>query len=475
MHARSHCTAGAVVFLALASALPLTAQYSAQPAGTLSVTTGSDEARAAFLAGLDDVENIFFERGAQQLRRALSTDPKLGIARAAYGLFAPGLTAAQRDQEINQGVADAANASTGELLLALAWRARGADRAAERSTLFKAAAALLPEDRHLAYYVANSEPSLQERVRQLEAITRRFPDYAPPLNQIAYAKNTLGDVAGALTAAEQQVKVAPNNPNPHDSYAELLQFAGRLDEAATHYQQAMALDGDYIAAHTGLAEVALLQGDGATARTHYGHAMDKDQVPQNRLNYRQAIAVTHVNEGNLTAAMAGFTAVAEEAEQNRYPAIAAAAHRNLAVLEAALGDKNTPHGHLAKSQEIGGDVPAQQVFAAVTHALLGHMAPAKAAAARYAEGGAAPNPAPALMRNIHSVNGIVAAAGGGSAAALDESQKAGPAGALAKALAAEGLKKEGKRSEAQALRDEVLAYSQVDLFTVIAKQRAKKI
>jgi len=79
------------------------------------------------------------------------------------------------------------------------------------------------------------------------------------------------------------------------------------------------------------------------------------------------------------------------------------------------------------------------------------------------------------MRNIHSVNGIVAAAGGGSAAALDESQKAGPAGALAKALAAEGLKKEGKRSEAQALRDEVLAYSQVDLFTVIAKQRAKKI
>lgn len=475
MRARPNHVVGAMVFLALASAVPLSAQDAAKAGGTLGVTTGSDEAQTAFWAGLDDLENIFFERGAQRLQRAISLDPKLGIARAAYGLFAPGLTPAQRDQELNQGVADAANASTGELLLALAWRARGADRASERLVLFRAAAELLPQDRHLAYYVANSTPELQARVRQLEAVTRRFPDYAPPLNQVAYARNTLGDMAGALAAAEQQVKVAPNLPNPHDSYAEMLQFAGKLDEATQHYQHAMGLDGDYLAAHTGLAEVAMLNGDGATARTHYGHAIEKETVPQTRLGYRQAIAVTYVNEGNLKAAVAELTAVAEEAERNNYAGVAAAAHRNLAVVEAALGDKNTPHGHLAKAQELGGDVPAQQVFAAVTHALLGHLNPAKAAAARYAEGGSAPNPAPALVRNIQSVNGMLVAAEGNSAGALEASRQAGPAGALAKVLAAELLKKEGKGSEAQTLRNEVMAYSQVDLFTVIAKQRAKKI
>jgi len=475
MRARPSHVVGAIVLLALASAVPLSAQDAARAGGTLSVTTGSDEARTAFWAGLDDLENIFFERGGRQLQRALGLDPKLGLARAAYGLFAPGLTPAQRDQEINQGVADAANASTGELLLALAWRARGADRTAERLVLFRAAAELLPQDRHLAYYVANSEPNLQERVRKLDAVTRRFPDYAPPYNQLAYARNTLGDMAGALTAAQQQVQVAPNLPNPHDSYAEMLQFAGRLDEATQHYQHAMGLDGDYIAAHTGLAEVAMLKGDGATARTHYGHAIQKETVPQTRLGYRQAIAVTYVNEGNLKAAVAELTAVAEEAERNNFPAVAAGAHRNLAVVEAALGDKNTPHGHLARAAELGGDVPVQQAFAAVTHALLGHLNPARAAATRYAEGGAAPNPAPALMRNIHSVNGVVAAAEGNAAGVLDASRQAGPAGALAKVLAAELLKKEGKRSEAQTLRDEVLAYSQVDVFTVIAKQRAKKI
>ncbi|MBI2073062.1 MAG: hypothetical protein HYT81_08540, partial [Gemmatimonadetes bacterium] len=234
-------------------------------------------------------------------------------------------------------------------------------------------------------------------------------------------------------------------------------------------------DGDYIAAHTALAEAAMLKGDGATARTHYGHAIEKETVPQPRLGYRQAIAVTYVNEGNLKTAVAELTAVAEEAERNNFPAVAATAHRNLAVVEAALGDKNTPHAHLAKAAELGGDTPAQQAFAAVTHALLGHLEPARAAAAKFAEGAAAPNASPALVRNVHSVKGIVAAAEGNATTALEESRLAEQAGALANALAAELLKKGGKRADAQALRSEVMGYYQVDLFTVVAKQRASKI
>lgn len=475
MYVRRYPAVAALALVALASAIPLSAQNPAMGGGTLSVTTGSSEARSAFWAGLDDIEHIYAPRGAQQLQRALSLDPRLGIARVAYGVFAPGLTDEQRDQEINRGVADAANASTGEMMLALAWRARGPQRLQERNLLLRSTAELLPGDRHLAYYVANTEPNVGERVRKLEEVTRRFPDYAPPFNQVAYARWTLGDAAGALAAAEQQVKIAPNVPNPHDSYAEILQFSGRLDEATQHYRRAMGLDADYIAAHTGLAEIAMLKGDGATARTHYGHAIQKDPVPQNKLGYRQAIAVTYVNEGNLKAALDEFAAVATEAESNNYTAAAAAAHRNLALVEAALGDKATPHGHLAKAAELGGDVPAQQAFAAVTHALLGHMNPARAAAGKYAEGAADPNAAPALVRNVHSVKGVLAAAEGDATTALEESRQAAQAGALAKAMAAEALKKGGRTAEAQALRAEVMAIPQIDLFTVIAKQRATKI
>jgi len=474
MSARRSLAAAAVGLLALIPHRAAAMQGATGEAG-LTATTTSAEARAAFWAGLDDIDNIYLPRAARQLQQALSLDPSFGIARVAYGLFAPGLTNEQRDEEINRGVADAARASTGELLVTMAWRARGAPRAEERRVLFQAAADLLPGDDRLSYYAAANVADQRERERRLAEVTRRHPDYGPTFNQLAYLRWGLGDGPGALAAAEQQLKVSPNIPNAHDSYAEMLQFHGRLDEARPHYQHAMRLDADYIAAHTGLAEIAMLQGDGATARTHYGHAIQKDAVPQNKLGYRQAIAVTWVSEGNLKAAVDEYTAVAAEAERNSYPGVAATAHRNLAVLEAALGDKNTPHGHLAKAQELGGDTPTQQVFAAFTHSLLGHMNPAKAAAGKFAEGGNAPNPTPALMRNIRAVNGVVAAAEGNTAAALEESRQAAQLGALGKALAAEQLKKSGKTAEAQALRQEVMAFSVVDLVTAIAKQRAGKI
>ncbi|HXV85841.1 MAG TPA: hypothetical protein VD793_04035 [Gemmatimonadales bacterium] len=451
----------------------MAAQTSEQP--RLSATTTSAEARAAFWSGLDDIDNIYFPRAARQLQQALSLDPSFGIARVAYGLFAPGLTTEQRDQEINRGVADAAQASTGELLAAMAWRARGAAQAEERRILFQAAADLLPADPRLSYYAAAAVVDQRARERRLAEVARTFPQYGPTFNQLAYLRWTLEDGAGALAAAEQQLKVSANVPNAHDSYAEILQFHGRLDEAAPHYQHAMRMDADYIAAHTGLAEIALLKGDGATARTHYGHAIQKDPVPQNKLNYRQAIAVTYVAEGNVKAAVDEYAAVAAEAERNNYTGVATAAHRNLAVLEAGLGDKATPHGHLARAQELGGDTPTQQVFAALTHAMLGHMTPAKAAAATFAEGGNAPNPTLALRRNIQAVNGVVAAAEGNTAGALESSRQAGQLGALGKALAAEKLKQAGRTAEAQALRQEVMAFPFVDLLTAIAKQRASKV
>ena len=50
-----------------------------------------------------------------------------------------------------------------------------------------------------------------------------------------------------------------------------------------------------------------------------------------------------------------------------------------------------------------------------------------------------------------------------------------PYSALTKVLIAEAFKKQGKKAEARLLADEVTATHEIDIFTVIAKQRAKKI
>jgi len=462
--------------LALAPAI-LDAQEQGKASGKVAVTTSSEEARTAFWAGLNDMDNIHFERGAAQLRRALELDPKFGLARVIYGVFAPALTADQRTQEIDRGTADAASASTGELLVAMAWRANAPDRAQEQRALFDAAAGLLPNDPHVAYYRAISVADARARAQALEQVTSKFPDFAPPYNTLAYARFTdFGDRAGGIAAAEQYVKLASNHPNPYDTYAELLAWSGRLDEAEQQYQKTLSLDADFVEAHAGLGEVAQLKGDGAAARTHYAHAIAATTPPQTRLNYRQAIAVTYVNEGNIKAALAELSAVAAEAEQAKLNGVAATAHRNMAVIEAALGNQKTVDGHLAKAAELtSAETPAQLGVGATAHALLGHVDAARPLAAKLRELASSPEASPAAIRNSHAVQAIVAAAEKDADGCLAHAKQAAPAGALAKVMAAEVLKKSGKKAEAQALKAEILAQNETDLATVIAKQRAKKI
>jgi hypothetical protein len=112
----------AAALVGLATAPPLAAQVAAGVARPvrLEVTTTSSEARTAFMGGLEDLMSVFPNRATARLKRAVDLDPAFGLARVIHGVNAPGLTAAQRNEEIARGVADAAKASPTELLLAMA-------------------------------------------------------------------------------------------------------------------------------------------------------------------------------------------------------------------------------------------------------------------------------------------------------------------------------------------------------------------
>jgi hypothetical protein len=455
----------------------LAAQEQVKASGKLMLTTSSEEARTAFWAGLDDMDNVYFERGATHLQHALELDPKFGLARVIYGAFAPALTADQRKQEIDRGTADAASASTGELLVAMAWRANAPERAQEQKVLFDAAAVLLPAEPHVAYYQANALTEPRARTQAFEQVTSKFPDFAPPHNLLAYARfSDNGDRAGGIAAAEQYAKLAPNHPNSHDTYAELLAWAGRLDEAELHYQKALSLDANYVEAHNGLAEVAMLKGDGAAARTHYAAAIAATAAPQTRLNYRQALAVSFVNDGNIKAAITELGAIAAEAEQAKFNGLAAAAYRNMAVIEAALGNQENVDGHLAKAAGlVSAENVAQLATGATAHALLGHAAAARPLVDRLCELVTPAESTPGAIRNSYAALAVVTAAEKNAEGALAHAKQAASAGALGKVMAAEILKKSGSKAEAQTLKAEVLAQNETDLLTVIAKQRVKKI
>jgi tetratricopeptide (TPR) repeat protein len=465
--------AGALSPLLLAALLPAQQPVKSSGRGALKLTTRSSEAQAAFYAGVDAAENVQLPAAAAQLRRALQLDPKLAVARAYYAAYAPGLDAAQRSEELEHAAADAMNASLGELLLVLALRAPAG---AERRSLLKAAVEAVPEDPHVRYLHASNHADPRERILGFEQLNRRFPDFAPAYNLLAHVKaREMGELDAGLTIVRRYVQLAPRNPNAHNSYAELLAWAGRFDDAAGHYQQALALDPTYAAAHTGLAEVAQLKGNGAEARTHYQQAIRGATTAHARLNVRQSAAITYIMDGNHKAAVAALRTIAAEAETGGYAAVAAQAHRNLALIEAALGNKSLVHAHLRKAGALSNANPSTHyLFAAAAYAIAGDIAGARPRLKAFMDGAAA-SPSPSARRQAQGLAAIVEAAAGNPDAAQSAIKSAGVYGAFGVLLVAETLKKEGKTDAARALATTVAANTELDLLSVLARQRAKKL
>lgn len=462
---------------ALVSAiLPLTvlAQQPQKASGAvLTPTTSSSEAKAAFEGGLADIADFHFARAAKSLDQALQLDPDFGVARVLYSIYAPALTPGQRAAEAKRGMADAANASTPELLFAAAMRKAGVERAA----LLEAAARLVPDDPYVSFYLASTIVDPRQRAEAFDKVARRFADFAPTYNQLAYTRaRELGDFAGGMKAVERYVQLRPDHPNTHDSYAELLQWQGRLTEAEKHYQRALELDAGYMEGHNGLAEVYLLQNDGNRAREQYERVLAGAATPQAELNVRQRLAFTHVNDGNVKAALADLRAVAAEAEQKNFPGVATQAHQNLAIIEAALGDASKVDGHLMKAEALStASNLTQRGFATVAHAVQGHAAMAESAVQSFVDAANASDASSGLKRSAHALQAMVAAAKGDVEAAIVHADQAKHAGALAKALIAEKLHEQGKRAEARALADQVRGEHQIDLLTLVARQRVKKL
>jgi tetratricopeptide (TPR) repeat protein len=72
---------------------------------------------------------------------------------------------------------------------------------------------------------------------------------------------------------EQASRLEPRLPTTYYRLGEALTRAGRLDEASAAYRKAIGIDADLAAAHRGLGQVALAQGDAQAAVASLGQAV----------------------------------------------------------------------------------------------------------------------------------------------------------------------------------------------------------
>lgn len=438
-------------------------------------TTPSADARAAFQAAEFQALNAHYVRAAALARQALDADSTLGIARA-YWVYVSGasITPLQRMTELDRAVADAARASTEERLLAMAIRAELVGHAAERDALLDTLVQRLPGHPVPGTIHAFFVDDIEDRVSQLQVLVASHPSFAPVRDQLAKSKFSLGDHEGAVEAVREYVRLLPDHPNAHHSAGELLQWTGNLPEALRAFQRVHELDPSF--GHgDGLADAAgvhLLMGNAPAARDAFTESARLATHPLVALTRRAYAAYTHLMEGSPADAVRELSAVASDAEQRGLVPAAASWYRELALVEAAFG--SGPSGrigaNLDRAAQLEGPTSAAQLrFTALAYAVAGDMARARPAADELRA--VAKRGTPVEQAMASEVDAVLAAAARDFARSRDELSLAGSSASFGRAVLADALARAGKRVEAGAVKEEILATFTVGSMDVMARAR----
>lgn len=340
-----------VVFaLALCLAAPLYAHHVKKAeTSTLPVTTSSAKARELYDKGIADYENLYLERCNEDWRAAVKEDPKLALA-WAWIAFNSG-----NPQEVSDARAKAKalapQLTPGEQLM-VAWISKVQEGDFLGGiTAMNDMLEMYPHDKHLLYLAGNwlmGENGNDQAQRFMEKALVIDKNYPAALNDLAYVDARNRKFDKAFAAMDRYVALLPKEPNPQDSYGELLRMSGNFEGALTHYRAALKIDPDFVSSQLGLGDTNALMGNQEQARVEYDKAIRFAHTEADRLTYGMQRAMTFVREGNFAEADKNLQEIAETAHAKEQDLQEAQALRQMAEYQA---DDNAALKHLKLAEE----------------------------------------------------------------------------------------------------------------------------
>ena len=318
-------------------------------ATSMPVTTSSAEARSLYEKGMQDYENLYLERCNDDWRAAVKADPNFAVAWAwiAFNGSNPTEMSAAREK----AKALAPKLTPGEQLM-IEWIAKvqegdfigGISAMNDMLEMF-------PRDKHLLYLAGNwlmGENGIDQAQRLLEkalAIDKNFP---AALNDLAYVDARNREFDKAFAAMDRYVALLPKEPNPQDSYGELLRMAGNFDSSLKHYQAALNIDPDFVTSQVGLGDTYALMGNQEQARIEYDKAIRYAHNEADRLAYSMQKAMTWVRDGKFAEADKSFEEIAQTAHAKDQDLQEAQAYRHIAEYQT---DDNAALKYLQQAEE----------------------------------------------------------------------------------------------------------------------------
>jgi predicted Zn-dependent protease len=450
---------------------------------TVPVTTKSPKAREAYERAMMQREDLLYvELGLESMRDAVKADPRFALAHAALAYFTTDPAEERRERALS--LQYLAGASPDEKLL-IRWM-----NGVKNGQIVPAIAAMndllasYPNDKRLANldaeWLCSGQQNFDLGEEVLDRVLKNDPGFYPALNNIAYCYALGGKVNLAPAFMERYVAALPSQPNPQDSYAEILRMAGDYPGALEHYRAALKIDPQFTSSQVGIASTYALMGDEESARAEYLKAIEMSSDRGTKLNYRILWALTYYRENKGEQAHKAYMDLVGDARREGFPLQEAECFRTKALFHAdpadALADLSAAERIINRQQVLSHEdrdteiasIQQDRAFIAVRSNMPGVAEKAGAAMARMAQ-----NSRNNLVQQCyHSANGAALLLQGKFEEAIAELQY-DPRNPLSLQMLREAQTRAGRTSDAEQTLATLAAVSDERVETAVAAMPAR--
>jgi tetratricopeptide (TPR) repeat protein len=293
-----------IVMLTACLVSVLTIGSFAAETGKIPITTSSPEALQLFMQGRGLAESMQMQESRNYFEQAVQKDPNFALA---YLYLAQAQSSAKGFMEnLNKAVALVDKVSPAEKNWIMGQLAGANGLPMKQKEHWSKLVADYPGDEQahglmgLHYF---GQQQWEQSVAEFNKAVALAPKYAQAYNQLGYAYRFLGKNAEAEKAFQQYIELIPNDPNPYDSYAELLMKMGRFDESIVQYRKALEQNPNFVSAQVGIALNLTLKGDHSGAQVQLQKLYDNARNDGERRTALFNMAVTYIDAGDLDEAL----------------------------------------------------------------------------------------------------------------------------------------------------------------------------
>ena len=268
------------------------------------LTTASQEAKDFFLQGRDLSERLQAVESKEFFEKAVAIDPNFAMANLFLAFAQP--TNVGFFGYLEKAKTAAEDASQAERLWIMSVDAGVSGLPMKQKEHLDKLAVMFPNDERVHNLLGAYHFGVQDWEAAITSYNQAVsinPDFSTPYNQLGYAYRFLEKYDDAEKAFKKYIDLIPNDPNPYDSYAELLLKTGRFEESIEYYNKALEQNSSFAASFVGIATDLNMLGK-------HGEARDKlDELYQNARNDGErrfalfTVTVSYIDEGNFAKAL----------------------------------------------------------------------------------------------------------------------------------------------------------------------------